>query len=245
MDNHADGKMQGGSTDDDICPCGDLLHESYDLIGLSREWRKFFHLGARHFFPRGAILIKAGEKMDKIFFLEQGELRLVRSPLDGKEKILFRVHQGMIVGEVPFFDRLPSVSNLVAATNSTVYSFDRDVVESRIFPESPKLVSATMRSMASKIRVLCNQSVDIATIELATRICRFIVIRSRNGGLESPGRVNLALNQQELSSLLGVHRVTLNKALRDLENRGVIGAYSRKGVEIVDVQRLVQLAGLQ
>ena len=151
----------------------------------------------------------------------------------------------MIVGEVPFFDGLPAVSDLVAATNSTVYSFDREVVENRIFPESPKLVSVTMRSMASKIRMLCNQSVDIATVELSTRICRFVVIRARNGGLESQGRVNLALNQQELSSLLGVHRVTLNKALRDLENRGVIGAYSRKSVEIVDEQRLLQLAGIQ
>ncbi|MFQ9867016.1 MAG: helix-turn-helix domain-containing protein [Bilophila wadsworthia] len=36
----------------------------------------------------------------------------------------------------------------------------------------------------------------------------------------SPG-----LNQQELANLLGVHRVTLNKALRELEREAVLGPY--------------------
>lgn len=243
MDNHADQKSQNG-TDPDACPYGDLLHESYDLAGLTQEWRKFFHLGVRHAYPRGAIIANGGEKVDRIYYLEQGEVRLVRSLVDGKEKILFRMHQGMLVGEVPFLDGLPSMSSLVAATNSTLYSFERSVVENRIFPESPALMFATMRAMASKIRMLCNQSVDISTVELSTRICRFIAIRSRNGAMENQRRVNLALNQQELSSLLGVHRVTLNKALRELENRGVIGAYSRKGIDILDEQRLLALANL-
>jgi len=41
-----------------------------------------------------------------------------------------------------------------------------------------------------------------------------------DGGAPNP-RVSPGLNQQELANLLGVHRVTLNKALRALE-RGAV-----------------------
>ena len=53
----------------------------------------------------------------------------------------------------------------------------------------------------------------------------------------SPG-----LNQQELANLLGVHRVTLNKALRELEREAVLGPYSRDEVYIVDMERFHELA---
>lgn len=57
-----------------------------------------------------------------------------------------------------------------------------------------------------------------------------------DGGAPNP-RVSPGLNQQELANLLGVHRVTLNKALRELEREAVLGPYSRDEVYIVDMER--------
>ena len=224
-----------------------LLYESYDLARLSQEWRKLYDLGTRLHFPKGSTIVAAGDMTDSLHFIDKGEVRVVRTLIDGREKILFRLHEGMLAGETPFFDVLPCMSAVVAASDCVLYSFDRKTVYGSIFPKNPTIIYSTMRAMASKIRMLCNQSVELTTSGLSTRICRFICQRAK-AGLQSKGTgryVNPALTQQELSSLLGVHRVTLNKALRDLENRGIIGPYSRKELFILDEERLLQLAELK
>lgn len=224
-----------------------LLYESYDLGRLSQEWRKLFDMGTRLHFPKGSTIVAGGDTTENLYFIDKGEVRVVRTLFDGREKILFRLHEGMLVAETPFFDDLPSMSAIVAASDCTLYCFDRKTVYGSIFPRNPTIIYSTMRAMASKIRMLCNQSVELTTSELSTRICRFICQRAK-AGLQSKGTgryVNPALTQQELSSLLGVHRVTLNKALRDLENKGIIGPYSRKELFILDEERLLQLAELK
>lgn len=224
-----------------------LLYESYDLGRLSQEWRKIFSLGTKRFFAKGTTILAGGEKADNLYFIEKGEVRVVRTLFDGREKILFRLHEDMVVSECPFFDFLPSMSSIVAASDCIIYSFDRKTVFNTIFPNNPAIVYSTMRAMASKIRMLCNQSVELTTSELSTRICRFICQRAKSG-LISKGTgcyVKPSLTQQELSSLLGVHRVTLNKALRDLENRGIIGPYSRNELFILNEKLLLELAELE
>lgn len=224
-----------------------LLYESYDLGQLSQIWRKFFHLGTARSYTKGAVILPGGEQTDLLFFIEQGEVRVVRTLFDGREKILFRLHENMLCGEVPFFDILPALSSVVAGSDCRLYCFDRRTVFEKIFPGNPAVIFSTMRAMASKIRLLCNQSVELTTSEVTTRICRFICQRLKSG-TQTKGQgiyVRPSLTQQDLSSLLGVHRVTLNKALRDLENKGIIGPYSRKELFILDAKRLFELADLE
>ena len=243
---HQSSNAHSGTTTSMSDKRSDLLYESYDLEQLSTEWRRFFHLGISRKLPKGTTLLFSGDRSDKLMYLDKGEIRVVRQLVDGREKILFRMHEGMLVAEVPFFDNLPTMSHVVAADDSTIWTFDRKTVLEKIFPENPGLAIATMKAMASKIRMLCNQSVEISTSELSTRICRFILMRARkthsgslNGKMIAP-----SLNQQELSSLCGVHRVTLNKALRELENQGIIGPYSKKELYILDEKSLEELANL-
>ena len=91
--------------------------------------------------------------------------------------------------------------------------------------------------------MLSNQSVELSLKELPARICRFLYMRIPTDTSGQTDRwVQPALNQQELASLLGVHRVTLNKALRELEKEGILGPYSKNEVCILDRERLKALS---
>jgi CRP-like cAMP-binding protein len=102
---------------------------------------------------------------------------------------------------------------------------------------------AMFRSLASKVRVLCNQSASLCLDDLASRICKFLHLRLDNQGIrEKVPYVCPGLNQQDLANLLGVHRVTLNKALRELEKARIISPYSRDEVYILDMKRFRNVA---
>lgn len=204
-------------------------------------WRKVLHLGSRLLFPKGAEIMHGGQIGAYLYFVDRGEVRLMRTTLDGREKILMSMREGSVTGETPFFDDVPACSSIVAATDCVVYAFSRDCVLHDILPHHPDLTWALLHSLASKVRVLCNQSVSLSLADLPARICRFLHLRLKEGESGHPS-VSPGLNQQELANLLGVHRVTLNKALRELEKESILGPYSKEEVYIVDMERFRRLA---
>lgn len=124
----------------------------------------------------------------------------------------------------------------------TVYAFSRKCVLNEILPQNPELTAALFRTLAIKVRVLINQTVCLSLDDLPARICKYLNLRREAQILkDGPLVVCPVLNQQELASLLGVHRVTLNKSLRELEKAGVLGPYSRDEVYILDRVRFDEL----
>jgi CRP-like cAMP-binding protein len=198
-------------------------------------WQQVLSYGRRLKFLKGVQICHAGTDSASLFFLVSGEIRLTRSSLDGREKIIWSIGPGSLFGETPFFDELPARSAMVAAKDCTVYAFARQCVLSEILPRHPDLMLALFRSLALKVRVLSNQTVCLSHDDLPSRICKYLHLRQQGepagtGALAvSPG-----LNQQELANLLGVHRVTLNKSLRELEKAGILGPYSRDEVYILN-----------
>ena len=103
-----------------------------------------------------------GEKGEYLYYVHQGEARLMRTTLDGREKILMSMRSGTVTGETPFFDEVPARSSIVAGTDCVVYAFSRDCVLHEILPNYPAMKLALLHSLASKVRVLCNQSVSLS-----------------------------------------------------------------------------------
>lgn len=145
-------------------------------------WRQVLDLGTRLRFRKGEEIMHGGEKGEYLYYVHQGEARLMRTTLDGREKILMSMRSGTVMGETPFFDEVPARSSIVAGTDCVVYAFSRDCVLHEILPNYPALTLALLHSLASKVRVLCNQSVSLSLEELPPRICRFLHLRMRDDG---------------------------------------------------------------
>lgn len=202
-------------------------------------WRQVLHLGERLTFRKGSEIMSCGKTEACLYFLYQGEVRLIRTTLDGRMKILIFMTAGCVMGEIPFFTETPTRSSFVAATDCVVYSFSQDCVRHEIIPCYPELTWALFRSMASKGYVLGNQVFNLGLGALPSCICTFLRLRMRDGDKESC--VSPGLTQQELADLLGVHRVSLNKALRELEKAFILGPYTKNEVYVLDMERFLEL----
>ncbi|MFU2208924.1 Crp/Fnr family transcriptional regulator [Solidesulfovibrio sp. C21] len=212
------------------------------ISSVAKIWRKVLRYGKCCRFPKGTDILPGGVTGEQLYFIEKGEVRLMRITRDGREKLLLSLYPGAIVGETPFFDEVPARSTVVAATDCVLYAFSRDCVIGELIPRYPELALALLRTLAAKVRVLCNQSVSLCLEDLPSRICTFLRVRaniSEDGTMEA--RVKPCLNQQELANLLGVHRVTLNKALRELERESILGPYTKDEVYILDENRFLAL----
>ena len=174
-----------------------------------------------------------GDTGQYLFYLLEGAVRMESFDAAGNSKIYWYVEPGCLFAEVPLFHQQTSRLRAVTTCSSKVCLFSRDVLFQTIFPQYPEAVEDMLRSLAWKIRVLTNQIATLSLDDLSVSICKFLLLhatRDVSGTLVAdPG-----ISQQALASLLGVHRVTCNRVLRDLEKRGIISEYRQKGVVILD-----------
>jgi len=232
----------GGAMSADMSDTGFKELEFSRIPPEAECWRKVLSQGRRMKFLKGAHISPKMTDGVFLFFLDSGEVWLTRSTLEGREKIIWRIGPDSLFGETPFFDDLPARSAIVAAMDCTVYAFSRKCVLNEILPQNPELTSALFRTLAIKVRVLINQAVCLSLDDLPSRICKYLNLRREAQILkDGPLVVCPVLNQQELANLLGVHRVTLNKSLRELEKAGILGPYSRDEVYILDRDRFDEL----
>lgn len=193
----------------------------YTEIGdLNTEWREVLHLGVRRKFSKGAQISHAERHL---FFLEKGKVRLTHHSHEGQEKILWYIKAGCIFGETPFFDPQLGLGESVhvCAEKSEIVAFSQECVHGEIARTRPDLILNLLPSLARKVRLLSNHASSLYVDDVLIRICKFLGQRIVPGS--DPLRVKPGMSRHEMASLLGVHRITLYKVLKQQEESGLFG----------------------
>ena len=206
-------------------------------------WEQVLRLGQRQRFNRNEIVGGNGENVDYLHYLYRGRIKLCRLTTSGIEKILFHIEAGNLFGEVPFWHGKPMDSAFIAEEPCEVYAFSRQCIKDEIMTVFPDLIMNMLEGMANKTHILGNQACDIA--DLVTRVSKVLVYvadREQKGINGTQGIIVKGISQQELASMLGVHRVTINHAIAQLKRQGIIGEMTKSNLVILDYERLLEMA---
>lgn len=206
-----------------------------EMQGMNAPWRSVLYLAKRFAWPKGHEV----QFRDRLYFLEKGRIKLTHQSLEGMEKILWYIHEGCIFGETPFLDPMPRESFFTCATNCVVYGFEKDSFD-MISRERPDLIANLLFSMSRKLRILSNQASSLYVDNLLVRVCKFMAQHIEPDS--KPLMANLGISRQEMASLLGVHRVSLYKVLKQQEDEGLFGPFEGNAVVILQPEVFYRLA---
>jgi len=187
-----------------------------DIKDTNDDWRFVLHLGRQSRHAKGEYLPEKG-----LLFLDRGKVSLVVQNQDGAEKILWYIHEGCIFGEVAFFDPLPpegDEGDLLCVTDCVIYTFSRQAVE-RIGKEQPELLINLFHSMARKLRIASYHASSLYLDDGLARVCKFLSHRLVPGS--RPLTAKIGISRQEMASLIGMHRISLYRVLRQQEEEGL------------------------
>lgn len=221
---------------------GAMNHRSIgfsELRDVNSAWRSVLQYGILKKYAAKAHIKQA----DTIYFVHRGQIRLTHYTVDGMEKILWYINEGCLFGEARFFDPAPVLDTyFVCCTPCEVYSFSRACLCNEVWPEHPELKDDMMHGMARKLRVLASQASSLYVDDVLARVCKFLSLRLVPNSV--PLIAKPCVSRQEMASLLGVHRVTLYKVLRQQEEEGLWGTFSRHGVVILQPEKFQAIASL-
>lgn len=192
----------------------------------------------RHF-EQGAIIFREGDPGQSLYIIQSGQVRIFVNGLDGNEtSVIMFGRPGELFGELAIVDGLPRSATAVAIAPTLLYTMSRENFRKhmRTFPQ---LALNFMKELSLRVRYNTRQMDSFASLDVARRLARKLMELAQNYGLvESNGvRINLALTQSDLASMVGATRESINKNLRDFRQKNWI-TLKQGHITIIDPEAL-------
>ncbi len=214
---------------------------------LCPSWGEITRLGTRKAVPKGTVVIGMDATVDGVYYLKEGVVEIMLNTQSGPEKVLYRVGKGCVFGEVCCFaPGANEEATVKACTDCTLYFFTRETIEGVIAREHPQLLLEMIRILGHIVRMYGILLHDTLSLDFFARVCRFLVYLVRFKGPDMAGRqkrivVESGVTQSDMARLLGVHRVTVTKAVRRLKEEGILERFTKRELAIADFPRLYKL----
>jgi len=104
---------------DESVSVGGVGLEILNKLGV-QDWVAFFKCGSRQEFQDGETILRAGMQNDAVFFVADGEVRVLRH--DGDEPVMLaRLAAGSLFGEMSFLDKTIVSADIVAEGRVEVF----------------------------------------------------------------------------------------------------------------------------
>jgi len=168
------------------------------------------------------------ENLPEMYFLVSGKVRLMAQVPDGNEKTLWYLGDGSCFNETPMFyianGGMISAGAEVrfcheCAEDCYLCTFTYDDVR-RLSMERPELLLNLCCSYSLKVTLLSKNVISLSLESQLTRICKFLA--SRIVPDSQPLRARRDISYRDMAGLLGMHRITLYKVLRQAQSRGLL-----------------------
>ncbi|GII00618.1 Crp/Fnr family transcriptional regulator [Planobispora takensis] len=205
---------------------------------------QLLNLGVTTCRPAGHELIHQGGVGEVVFLLIDAITKITARAENGSEVLLAVRVSGDIVGDMAVLDEAPRSATVTTCSRSTIC-----VVRGPIFMDflrrTPEAGLALNRLISDRLRWANQRRLDFAGYEAGIRLARLIVtLAARHGRRVSRGLdIGVPLTQTELGALIGAKEATIQKALRDLAERGLIRR-GRRGVIIMEPGELAKFADI-
>lgn len=178
---------------------------------------------------QGARLAAEGRPVDFVGLIEQGEVELYHRA--GLRRVVLQVlRAGDLLGDVPYFCRMPSPFSARALSRVLLIRLDGDAL-GRLLATRPALCNRFLFSLAARLERMQRRLLELTTGDLRAQVATLLL--DETGG--SPGAVRLP--QTVLAELLGATRPSINRVLKELEGEGLVRVGYRR-VEVLDPEGL-------
>lgn len=193
---------------------------------------------SRHQYARGATVFEPAAQPHSVYLLEQGLIRIYRLSADGGEATLGYVGAGEVFGELEAISDRPRESFALAVRPARVWQVPRAELR-RILDTYPRIGLHVSEQIARRFKRIESRVESLALRSLRSRIGFVLLELAEDFGRAGADglRIDLPLSQQDLATLVGATRQSVNACLRELREARLLG-YEKRRFSLPDPQAL-------
>jgi len=187
-------------------------------------------------YEAGENILQAGQELEKFYFFVEGKLKVSSFQENGRSLLLSFYTTFDSIGEVELFKNEKVVNPVDAITDSFLLTLSLEVLRDKAM-NYPPFLRYVVNSLSDKLNDLSCQSAFNLLYPLKNRLASFLWIHYA-GGRE----IILKDSFKEIAEYLGATYRHLHRALKELEDEGIIKR-NRRIVRVLEVDKLKELAG--
>ncbi len=176
-------------------------------------------------YKRHAVIFNQDDTSQEVYIVRSGKVRIYRCTPGGNETSINLFCPGDILGEFAVIDQQPRSATAVAITTCVVWEMaGADFLKH--LRAVPELALALSRLLVQKLRWTAAYAETVAQYDAAGRLLHMLLLyNSQIGEVIEPGkqsRLDLALTQDDLASLVGARREWVNRLLQEWRRKSLL-----------------------
>jgi CRP-like cAMP-binding protein len=189
-------------------------------------------------FERGEVIFHQGSIGGILYIIVSGQVRIFTSSEAGQELALTIFRDGDFLGELALLDGQPRSASAQAMRPTTALTLHRAAFLHTI-EACPPIAAAVLEAMAARLRHTTLYAGQLGSASAPRRVVHQLLSLATQHGVAESGatRIDLRLTQDDLASLSGTTRETVNRVLSALRDQRLIRV-ERTQVSVLNMDRL-------
>ncbi len=187
---------------------------------------------------RGERIFSEGDKGTGFYVVLEGQVKIFKVGMDGKEQIIHVFDNGQVFAEVALFENSVFPAHAQAMKDSKLL-FVPKATFSEVIKTDPALAMNMMATLCMRLRQLVNMIESLSLKEVPGRLAAYLIHLVHEQ--ENRSNVRLDISKTALASILGTIPETLSRVLKKMARRGLI-KIDGPDITILDLESLEELA---
>ena len=168
----------------------------------------------RRAFRSGEVIYHRDDPGQVLYIIKEGKVKICLISPDGQEISLVVLGKGECHGELALLDGLPRSADAVALEKVECYSLQRSDFHAAIM-KNPEIAIQVLEVLSKRLRNTDQQVEDLIFLDVYGRVAKKLLELAETHGIRVADgiRIEVRLTQQELASMVGASRESVNKVM--------------------------------
>lgn len=174
-------------------------------------------------YRRQSIVVRQGERTDRLFLLLKGSVSVIRQHENDKDIVLAYLNQGAFFGEMGLFDQTQLRSATIRAKTACQIAEISYKNFNELSSTHPELMYTLSQQLTTRLRSTSKKVSDLAFLDVTGRVAACLLeLCSQPEAMSHPDGTLLKVTRQELSLNVGCTREMVGKVIKSLEEQGLV-----------------------
>ncbi len=202
------------------------------------DLRELIAVAKRRIFRNGEVIFHREDPGQVLYVIKEGKVKISLISPEGQEISLVVFGKGECFGEFAILDGLPRSADAVALERVECYTLQRSDFHKAIM-KNPKIAIQVLEVLSKRLRTTDQMIEDLIFLDVYGRVAKKLLeLADTHGSKVGNGiRIDVRLTQQELASMVGASRESVNKVMGYFTDKDFISTDKHR----ITLHRIVEL----
>src|SRR5437588_4161162 len=183
----------------------------------------------RRTFRSGEVIFHRDDPGQVLYMIKEGKVKICIISPDGQEVALTVFGKGEVFGEFAILDGLPRSADAVALERVECYTLQRSDFQNAIL-KNPKIAIQIIEVLTRRLRSTDQMVEDLIFLDVYGRVAKKLLELADTHGtkVDDGTRIDVRLTQQEIASMVGASRESVNKVMGYFTDKNFISTDKHK-----------------